>query len=120
MLKDAATSAKPTKYAQNKLHGMYEGTPSMMDLAPDRCSAPKTARGIAKHKLLKATILSRPRARATSVFAAHSAIRKNRMPAVHMENGVRWNSRNAARIVRIVKCMVQYARVHWRISFELG
>jgi tRNA(Ile)-lysidine synthase TilS/MesJ len=42
------------------------------------------------------------------------------MPAVHMENGVRWNSRNAARIVRIVKCMVQYARVHWRISFELG
>ena len=30
---------------------------------PARCSAPKTAKGMAKHKLLRATILSRPRAR---------------------------------------------------------
>ena len=58
MLKDANSNAKPTKYAQNKRQGMYEGTPSMMNLAPERCSAPKTAKGMAKHKLLRTTILS--------------------------------------------------------------
>src|ERR1700683_2467462 len=99
MLKDAATSAKPTKYAQNKRHGMYEGTPSMMDLAPDKCSAPKTANGMAKHKLLKTTILSRPRAGAISVFAAHSPIMNSRMPAPHIETAVREVSRNVARMV---------------------
>ena len=102
MLKDAASSAKPTKYAQNKRHGIYEGTMGMMDLASERCRAPKTAKGAAKHKLLKATILSRPRARAISVFAAHSAIRKSRMPALHIETAVREISKNAA---RMVECM---------------
>src|ERR1700733_7681993 len=99
MLKDVARNAKPTKYAINKRHGMYEGTPSIMPLAAERCSAPKTARGMAKHKLLKPTILSRPWARATSAFAAHSAIRKSRMPAAHIETAVRENSKNAARMV---------------------
>src|SRR5208283_1412797 len=99
MLKDAASSAKPKKYAQNNRHGIYEGTMSMRDLASARCSAPKTAKGTAKHKLLKATILSRPWARAISVFAAHSAIRKIRMPALHIETGMREISRNAARMV---------------------
>src|SRR5205814_119859 len=78
ILKEAASNAKPTKYAQNKRHGMYEGTLSMMNLAPERCSAPKTAKGMAKHKLVTAMILSRPPARAISVFAAHSATRKSR------------------------------------------
>ena len=55
MLKDANSNAKPTKYAQNKRHSMQEGTLSMMNLAPGRCSAPKTAKGMAKHKLLKTT-----------------------------------------------------------------
>src|SRR5260370_15711554 len=99
MLKDAASNAKPTKYAQNKRHGMYEGTLSMMNLAAERCSAPKTAKGMAKHKLLKATILSRPLARATSVFAAHSATRKSRMPALHIETTVREISKSVARMV---------------------
>src|SRR5580698_1340633 len=99
MLKDAASNAKPTKYAQNKRHGMYEGTPSMMNLAPERCSAPKTANGMAKHKLLKTTILSRPLARAISVFAAHSATRRSRMPAPHIETAVREISENVARMV---------------------
>src|ERR1700692_3767328 len=104
MLKDADSSAKPTKYAQNKRHGMYEGTPSMMNLAPERCSAPKTAKGMAKHKLLKATILSRPPARAISVFADHSAIRKTRMPALHIETAAREISKNVPRMmVRIVE-----------------
>src|SRR5260370_17249111 len=85
MLKDADSNEKPTKYAQNKRHGMYEGTLSMMNLAPKRCSAPKTAKGMAKHKLLKATILSRPPARAIPVFAAHSATRKSRMPPLHLD-----------------------------------
>src|SRR6266481_4287022 len=99
MLKEAASSAKPTKYAQNKRHGMYEGTASMMNLAPERCSAPKTAKGMAKHKLLKTTILSRPRARARSIFAAHSATRKSSMPALHIETTVREISKNMARMV---------------------
>src|SRR5277367_1426665 len=99
MLKDAASSAKPKKYAQNKRHGIYEGTMDMRDSAAARCRAPKTAKGAAKHKLLKATILSRPRARAISVFAAHSATRMRRMPAEHIEDTVRENSRNATRMV---------------------
>src|SRR5229473_748924 len=80
MLKDAASNAKPTKYAQNKRHGMYEGTPSMMNLAPERCSAPNTAKGMAKHNLLKATILSRP-------------------PALHIETTLREISKNVARMI---------------------
>src|SRR5579863_5363629 len=99
MLKDAASSAKPKKYAQNNFHGMYEGTMVMSDSAAARCRAPKTAKGAAKHKLLKATILSMPRARATSVFAAHTAIRIIRMPALHIETTVRETPRNKARMV---------------------
>src|ERR1700746_673203 len=99
MLNDAASNAKPTKYAQNKRHGMYEGTMAMMNLAPERCSAPKTAKGMAKHKLAKTIILSSPPARAISDFAAHSAIRKSRMPALHIEIAVRENSKNIARMV---------------------
>src|SRR5260221_4146668 len=102
MLNDAARSAKPTRYAQNKCHGTNEGTPCWMNCAAERCSAPKAANGIAKHKLLKATTLSRPRASAISVLAAHSAISKSTRPALPMENAVRENSRNAA---RIVECM---------------
>src|SRR5580765_278971 len=99
MLTEADSSAKPTKYAQNKRHGTYEGTASMMNLAPERCSAPKTAKGIAKHKLLKATILSRPLAPAISLFAAHSATTKSRMPALHIATAVREISKNVARMV---------------------
>src|SRR5882762_2650588 len=99
MLKDAESNAKPTKYAQNNRLGIYEGTASMMNLAAERCSAPKTARGMAKHKLLKTTILSRPPVRTISFFAAHSAIRKSRMPALHIETAVREISRNMARMV---------------------
>src|SRR5260370_19936595 len=99
MLREADSNAKPTKYAQNKRHGMYEGTPSMMNLAPERCSARKTAKGMAKHKLLRTTILFRPPARVISVFAAHSARRKSKMPALHIETAVREISKNVARMV---------------------
>src|SRR5258706_13726295 len=99
MLKDADSSARPTKYAKTKRHGMYEDTASMMNLAPERCSAPKTASGMAKHKLLNATILSRPLARTISLLAAHSAIRKSRMRAPHIETAVREISRSVARMV---------------------
>src|ERR1700688_2300414 len=71
----------------------------MMNFAPERCSAPKTANGMAKHKLLKTTISSRPVARAISVLAAHSAIRKSRRPAPHIETAVREISKNMARMV---------------------
>src|SRR5690242_4006610 len=81
---------------------MYAGTLSMMNLAAERCSAPKTAKGMAKHKLHKATILSRPPARAISVFANHSATRKSRMPALDVETAVREISKNVA---RMVECM---------------
>src|SRR5579863_2887144 len=99
MLKDAASNAKPKKYAQNNGHGIYEGTMGMMDSAAERCRAPKTAKGTAKHKLLKATSLSRPRACTISVFAAHSATRKSRVPAPHIETTVREISKNVARMV---------------------
>src|SRR6267154_5988559 len=99
MLKDANSNANPTKYAQNRRHGMYEGTASMMNLAPERCSAPNTAKGTPKHKLLSATILSSPRAPAISLFAAHSATRKSTMPAPHIETAVREISKNVARMV---------------------
>src|SRR5260370_22460578 len=99
MLKEPQSNAKPTKYAQNKRHSMYEGTLSMMNLAPERCTAPNTAKGMAKHKLLKATILSRPPARAISVLAAHSATRKSTMPALHIETTGREISKNVARMV---------------------
>src|ERR1700722_3125339 len=102
MLKDAASSAKPKKYAQNNRHGIYEGNMCVGDSAAERCSAPKTAKGTAKHKLLKATILSIPPARAISVFAAHRAIRKNRMPAPHIETTVRENPKNAVRMVACI------------------
>src|SRR5579864_7881540 len=98
MLKDAASSANPKKYAQNNRHGIYEGTMGMRDSAAARCRAPKTAKGAAKHKLLKATILSKPRARAISDLAAHSATRKSRMPALHIETTVRGIAKNAARM----------------------
>src|SRR6516225_4608016 len=102
MLKEAASKANPTKYAQNKRHGMYEGTPSMINLAPERCSAPKLAKGMAKHKLLRTTTLSRPLARAMSVFVAHSATRKSKMPAAHIETAVREISKS---VTRMVVCM---------------
>src|ERR1700722_18842794 len=125
MLKDADSNAKPTKYAQNKRHGMYEGTASMMNLAPERCSAPKTANGMAKLKLLKATILSRPLPRAISVFAAHSATRKSRTPAVHIETAVREISKNAARMVvcmwarSVSSCALSGAHFPGQYSFKL-
>src|ERR1700739_4042416 len=106
MLRAAATSAKPTKYAQNNRHGIYEGTRGRTNPTPERCSAPKTARGMAKHKLVKATILSRPRARTTSIFAAQSAIRKSRTPALHIETGTRENSKNAARMMECMELQV--------------
>src|ERR1700722_8513566 len=96
MLKEAASNAKPKKYAQNNRPGIYEGTMVMRPLAAARCNAPKTARGAAKHKLLKATILSKPRARATSALAAHRAITKSRMPALHIETTVREIAKNVA------------------------
>src|SRR4029077_3064264 len=95
MLKDADSSAKPKKYAQNNRHGIYEGTMGATNPTAERCRAPKTAKGAAKHKLLKATILSKPLACAISVFAVHSAIRKSRMPAPHIETTVRDIRRNA-------------------------
>src|SRR5438046_4184332 len=78
---------------------MYEGTLSMMKRAPERCSAPKTAKGMAKHKLVTAMILSRQAARAISVVAAHSATRKSRTPALHIETAGRGVPKSAARIV---------------------
>src|SRR6266481_7275678 len=71
----------------------------MRDSAAARCREPKTAKGMAKHKLLKATILSRPRARAISLFAAHSATTKSRMPALHIETTGREISKKVARMV---------------------
>src|SRR5580692_11595289 len=94
MLNDAAISATPTKYAQNKCHGMNSGTMVLSPRAAERCRAPKTARGIAKHRLLKATTLSSPRARSTAALAAQEPIRKSAIPPAHITNTVRENSKS--------------------------
>src|SRR5216684_2870866 len=71
----------------------------MSSRGPKRCSAPKTASGMAKHKLLKATILSRPRAEAISLFAANTPIKKSAMPAEQVAATVGEVSKNVARMV---------------------
>src|ERR1700745_1669920 len=78
---------------------MYEGTMVIRAFAAARCRAPKTAKGAAKHKLLKATTLSRPRACAISSLAAHRATKKIRIPALHIETTVREVPKNVARMV---------------------
>src|SRR5277367_2481102 len=94
MLRDAVIKATPTKYAQNKCQGIYAGTMVERPWAAERCRAPKTARGIAKHILPNATTLSSPFARAKSVLAAHRPIRKSTIPPVDMEKTVRENSKS--------------------------
>src|SRR5437660_2996141 len=89
----------PTKYTQNMRNGMYFGTRGSRDFSSARCNAPKTANGMAKHKLFKATILSSPRAWAISLFAAHRPITSSARPAVDIEKAVRESSKNAARLV---------------------
>src|SRR5215467_4204258 len=64
-----------------------------------RWSAPKTANGMAKHRLLKATILSKPRALANSVFAAHAPTKKRTIPATHMAVATRETAKKAARMI---------------------
>ena len=56
-------------------------------MPPERCSAPKTASGMAKHKWVRATILSMPRAWAISFFAANSPITSSARPAADIEQG---------------------------------
>src|ERR1700720_2220920 len=98
MLNDAAISAKPTKYIQNKRHGMYDGT-IVSGIPPERCSAPKAANGMAKHKGVRATTLSMPRAWMISFFAANRPITSRARPAADIQKAVLENSKNTARIV---------------------
>src|SRR5689334_2894447 len=78
---------------------MYWGTRFMRARGMERCSAPNTASGMAKHKLVRATILSRPRALAMSFLAAHAPIKKRAMPAEHMATAGRERSENMKRMV---------------------
>src|ERR1700722_245395 len=109
MLNDAAISAQPTKYIQNKCQGTYGGTMAVMNVPAERCSAPKTANGTAKHKLVRAAILSRPRAWPISFFAAHRPMPKSARPAAAIEKAVRENSKNAARITGCMDPPNQYS-----------
>ncbi len=86
----------------------------MRPWAAERCRAPKTAKGAANHKLSRATTLSRPRACARSVLAAHSATRKSRIPAAHIEFTVRESSKNARRMV----CVMSMPRRKVTCSFR--
>jgi hypothetical protein len=102
MLSDAAISAKPTKYTQNKRHGMYGGTAFCMDFPRERCSAPKTANGMAMHKLVSVTIFSMPLACAISFFEASMPMTSSAMQAVSIDKAGRENSRSAKRIVGMI------------------
>src|ERR1017187_6388824 len=105
MLNDAAMSAKPTKYIQTKRHGMYDGT-ICRGIPPERCSAPKAANGMAKHKGARATTLSMPRAWVISFFAASRPITSSARLAADIETAVLENSRNTARIVGCMDLLV--------------
>src|ERR1700758_5185385 len=98
MLKDAAINAKPTKNTQNIRHGMYDGTAVSKDCDAERCSAPKTANGMAKHKWVRATTLSTPRDRAISFLVANIPNPKSARPAADMDKTVPENVGNMARI----------------------
>src|ERR1700720_60180 len=98
MLNDAAISAKPTKYIQNKRHGMYDGT-IVSGIPPERCSAPNAANGIAKDKWVRAATLSMPRAWIISFFAANKPITSSARPAADIQKAMLENTRNTARIV---------------------
>ena len=80
MLREAASNATPTKYAQKRCHGIQAGTCAVMNFAAPRCSVPKIASGTAMHIRLRATIFSDPRAfvRSGQVVAAAT---KNATPA---------------------------------------
>src|SRR5215469_10451998 len=120
MLNDAATNATPTKYVQNNGQGMYLGTPWEMPLAAAKCSAPNTASGMAKHKLARTAILSRPAACAKSLFTAQSAIRKKTMPATDIAAAVRENSKNN-RVAGMVGVLVtRIRRVYGEIVTWFG
>src|SRR3569832_22926 len=98
MLNDATMRATPTTYIQAKRPGMYNGTSPIMELPREKCSAPKTANGSAKHKLVRATIRSRPRARAISFFAANRPITSTARPAADIQKAAPGKSKNTPRI----------------------
>src|ERR1700688_436311 len=58
----AASSAQPTKYAQNKCAGIQDGTIFWINLAPRKCSVANTASGTAMKTQPKVMSLSQPRA----------------------------------------------------------
>src|SRR5581483_9479428 len=82
-----------------------------MPCAAEKCSAPKTASGAAKHKLLSETNLSRPLARKNSPRAHMIPITSSTSPATHVDNAVRENSRSR-KGTRMVKCM-SGRPAHW-------
>src|SRR5262245_53022996 len=98
---------------------MYRGTRAMRDCASERCSAPKTARGMAKHRLLKEAILSRPRALAMSSLAAHRPINRRAMPAEHMATATGiW--KNVARRAGRIGLPICLQRLGFYNETELG
>src|SRR5579883_379885 len=103
MLSDAAIRARPTKYTQNIRNGIYDGTRASIDCGFERCSAPKTASGIAKHKGVKATILPMPRAWAIWFLAATVPIASSASPAADIDKAGLDKARKRARIVRCME-----------------
>src|SRR5579863_3431252 len=121
MLSDSAISARPTKYTQNIRQGMYDGTAAARDCGRERCSAPKTANGMAKHRWVRATILSMPRARATSFFAATRPIASSATPAMDIDKAGPENPRNTARIVGCMNLPNRYLlRFYDKVGFTTG
>src|SRR5215471_2102295 len=87
---------------------MYDGTRASRDCWLERCSAPNTANGMAKHKWVRATILSMPRARAISFFEADSPIASSARPAADIHNAAPEDARNTARTVGCMDLTNQY------------
>src|ERR1700722_10556810 len=119
MLTDAARRAAPKKYTQKRCHGMYAGTICDMPWATAKCSAPKTASGMAKKRLARAITFSIPRAWEKSFLTASSAISKSTMAAAQVEIAVRERSkkRNADRLAGTAGCIFTPVR---RDAYEIG
>src|ERR1700683_5352896 len=62
----AANSAHPTKYAQNKCHGIHDGTISEPRIGAPKCAGANTARERAMKTQPRAISLSQPRAASIS------------------------------------------------------
>jgi hypothetical protein len=81
----AASSAHPTKYAQNKCAGIQDGTKFATCIGPSKCSGANTASGTAMKIQPKVMSLSQPRAALISFRSIKTPATREISPAKHIQ-----------------------------------